>query len=71
MMDAKYTKRQIAAPLRIRKVAEENKRLRELAADLPFYKVILQEIWERQHREARQNNASIRKTGAKWHHQLP
>jgi len=54
MADARYSKRQVAAARRARRIKEENRRLREFVADLPFNKIILlQELWERQHREIR------------------
>ncbi len=34
-----------------RQIEEEARRVRELVADLPFHRMILQEIWERQLRE--------------------
>lgn len=55
MADARYSKRRVAAARQKRQIAEETKKLREFVAGLPFNKIILlQEIWERQHREIRQ-----------------
>lgn len=54
MADARYSKSQVSITRRRHRFDEENKRLRELVADLPFNKIILlQEIWERQHREVK------------------
>ncbi len=54
MADTTYPKRQGAIARRIRHIRLQNKRLRELVADLPFNKIILlQEIWEREHHESR------------------
>lgn len=51
MAVTRYPKKQNAATRRIRQIESTNKRLRKLLADLPFDKIIvLQEIWERQHR---------------------
>ena len=38
-----YSKRQVGAARHKRQIEEEAKRVRELVADLPFHKVILQE----------------------------
>jgi hypothetical protein len=48
-----YSKRQVGAARRKRQIEEETERVRELVADLPFHRMILQEIWERQLREVR------------------
>lgn len=55
MADARYSKRRVVAARQKRQIEEETKQLREFVADLSFSKIILlQEIWERQHREIRQ-----------------
>lgn len=51
MADARYHKRRVAVARQKQKIAEDRKKVREFVADLPFSKlVLLQEIWERQHR---------------------
>lgn len=56
MATVRYSKRQVATTLRLRQSEAENRRLRKLVADLPFDKfILLQEIWERPHREVQQN----------------
>jgi hypothetical protein len=48
-----YSKRQVAATRRTSQRARDNRRLRELVADLPFNTIILlQELWERQRQDS-------------------
>lgn len=55
MADARYSKRRVVAARQKRQIEEKTKRLREFVADLSFSKIILlQELWEKQHREIRQ-----------------
>ncbi len=51
MSDVRYSKRQVVVSWQKRQIEENTKRLCELIADLPFHKIIRQEIWERQQRE--------------------
>lgn len=50
MSDVRYSKRQVAAAKQKRQIEEKTKRLCRLVADLPFRKIIRQEMWERQQR---------------------
>jgi hypothetical protein len=49
MKNPKYSEEQIATMVRLQQIEEENQRLKQLVADLPFYKYILQEILIKQH----------------------
>lgn len=51
MSDVRYSKRQVVVSWQKRQIEENTKRLCELIADLPFHKIIRQEIWERQQRD--------------------
>lgn len=51
MSDAGYHKRQVTVGRQKRQIEENTKRLCEFVADLPFHKIIRQEMWERQQRE--------------------
>lgn len=51
MSDVRYSKRQIAVARQKRQIEEKTKRLCEFVADLPFHKIIRQEMWQRQQRE--------------------
>jgi hypothetical protein len=53
MSDGRSSKRQVAVGRKNRQIEENTKKLCELVADLPFRRMILQEIWERQQREVR------------------
>jgi len=64
MADVRYSGRLVADALQRHRIEEENKRLRELVADLPFSTIIqLQEIWERQHHEIRRKQRPHYKNG--------
>ncbi len=52
MSDGRSSKRQVAVERKNRQI-EKTKKLCELITALPFRSIILQEIWERQQREAR------------------
>lgn len=55
MADARYSKGRVVAARQKRQMEEKTKQLREFVADLSFSKIILlQELWEKQHREIRQ-----------------
>lgn len=55
MADGRSSKRRVVAARQKRQIEEDTKQLREFVADLSFSKIILlQEVWERQHRESRQ-----------------
>jgi hypothetical protein len=50
MTQAQYSEEHLAKAVRIRQLEEENRKLRQLVAELPFYKVLVQGIWARQQR---------------------
>ena len=54
MANTRYLHRQVATGRQARQIKEDNQRLREFVANLPFNKIILlQEMWERQLQEIR------------------
>ena len=53
MSDRRYPKRQAVAARNKQHIDEESRKLRELVASLPFHRIILNGMRERQQREVR------------------